>query len=157
MLALITIIIFVQVLFRYVFTQPLHWTEETARFLFIWVALLGAAVAFKDRTHFTITMVTDRFPTRVRLAVQVMAALGATWLLGLLIREGLFVAELNHIQVSPAIGLPMSVPYMAIPVGAGLSILFLWLDLLIHWRKPRGGDLPEEVTPGGQGIEQGAG
>ena len=40
MLAITTIIIFLQVLFRYVLTQPLSWTEETARFLFIWVALL---------------------------------------------------------------------------------------------------------------------
>ncbi|HZK67066.1 MAG TPA: TRAP transporter small permease [Chloroflexota bacterium] len=157
MLAITTVIIFLQVLFRYILSQPLHWTEETARFLFVWVALLGAAVAFKDRSHFTITMLTDTFPPRARLAMQVIVALGTTWLLGILIREGLFVAGLNHIQVSPAIGIPMSVPYMAIPVGAGLGILFLWMDLFIHWRNPRAGNLPEEATPAGHGREQGAG
>jgi len=157
MLAITTIIIFLQVLFRYVLTQPLSWTEETARFLFVWVALLGAAVAFKDRSHFTITMLTDRFPPRMRLAMQVVVALGTTWLLGILMREGLFVAGLNHIQESPAIGIPMSVPYMAIPVGAGLGIVFLWLDLFIYWGKPRASDQYEEETSGGQGIKQGAG
>jgi TRAP-type transport system small permease protein len=157
MLAITTVIIFLQVLFRYVLMQPLSWTEETARFLFIWVALLGAALSFKDRSHFTITMLVDSFPTRMKLAMQVMVAVGTTWLLGILIREGLFVAGLNHIQESPAVGIPMSVPYMAIPVGAGLGILFLWLDLFIHWRDPRGSALPEEVPPDVQGIKQGAG
>lgn len=145
-------------LFRYFLNQPLHWTEETARFLFIWVALLGSAVAFKDRTHFAITMFTERFPAPARKGLEVAVALGTTWLLGLMIREGLYVAELNHIQESPAIGVPMSVPYMAIPVGAALGIIFVWLDLLIHWRTPRETTTnPEEVSAGSHAAEQGVG
>ncbi|HEX2986836.1 MAG TPA: hypothetical protein VHS06_01510, partial [Chloroflexota bacterium] len=47
------------------------------------------------------------------------------------------VAQLNHIQESPAIGVPMSIPYMAIPVGSLLGIIFVWLDVLIHWNTAR--------------------
>ncbi|HEX2922641.1 MAG TPA: TRAP transporter small permease [Chloroflexota bacterium] len=137
LLAVTTIVIFLQVVFRYFINQPLHWTEETARFLFIWVALLGAAMAFKDRTHFSISMFTDTLPAPVRKGIEVLVALGTTWLLGLMLREGLYVAQLNHIQESPAIGVPMSIPYMAIPVGSLLGIIFVWLDVLIHWNTAR--------------------
>ncbi|MHB0870459.1 MAG: TRAP transporter small permease [Chloroflexota bacterium] len=157
LLALMTVIIFLQVLFRYFLMQPLHWTEETARFLFIWVALLGAAVAFKDRTHFAITMFTNGLPAPVRSAVQPVVALGTTFLLGVMIKEGWYLVELNQIQESPAIGVPMSVPYAAIPVGGALAIVFLWLDLLLHrrtgWTVPQA----EEAAGGSQGLQQGAG
>lgn len=137
LLGITTIVIFLQVVFRYFVNQPLHWTEETARFLFIWVALLGAAMAFKDRTHFSISMFTNPLPAPARRGVEVLVALGTTWLLGLMMREGLYVAQLNHIQESPAIGVPMSIPYMAIPVGSLLGVAFVWLDVCIHWNIPR--------------------
>lgn len=156
-MAVMTVVIFLQVLFRYFFLQPLHWTEETARFLFIWVALLGAAVAFKDRTHFAITMFVQGLPAPIRSAMQLIIALGTTFLLGVMIKEGWYLAEMNQIQESPAIGIPMSIPYAAIPVGGALSIIFLWLDLLIHWRAERIGSQPDEAARSSQGLEQGAG
>ncbi len=152
-----TVIIFLQVLFRYFLMQPLHWTEETARFLFIWVALLGAAVAFKDRTHFAITMFTQGFPASVRRSLQLIIALGTTFLLGVMIKEGWYLADLNQIQESPAVGVPMSVPYAAIPVGGTLAILFLWLDLILHWRGGHAVPESEEMAPAGRASEQGAG
>jgi TRAP-type C4-dicarboxylate transport system permease small subunit len=38
---------------------------------------------------------------------------------------------LNWNRISPALGVPMSLPYVAVPVGATLMLLFLWMDLVI--------------------------
>jgi len=41
------IIVLLQVIYRYILTEPLHWSEEMARYLFVWLSLLGATLAFR--------------------------------------------------------------------------------------------------------------
>lgn len=48
---IMSIVTLIQVLFRYVFKLPLSWTEELARFLFVWVVFLGSAVSVKELGH----------------------------------------------------------------------------------------------------------
>ena len=52
---------FTQVLFRYVFQLSLAWSEELARYLFLWLAFLASAYAFKTRSHFALRFLVDRF------------------------------------------------------------------------------------------------
>ena len=52
LLALLVATTLLQVLSRYVLSKPFDWTEEMARYLFVWVAMLGAGMAAKDRAHF---------------------------------------------------------------------------------------------------------
>ncbi len=47
-------------------------------------------------------------------------------LLGIVIDKGWGLALLNRNQESPALGVPMSVPYSAVPLGASLMLMFLW-------------------------------
>ncbi|HSB78522.1 MAG TPA: TRAP transporter small permease [Candidatus Methylomirabilis sp.] len=139
-----TILVFLTVIYRYFLLAPISWGEELSRFLFIALSMLGAALAVKDRSHFTITILTSRFPAFVRLWLQVGIALGTSLLLGIVIDKGWGLTLLNRNQESPALGVPMSIPYSAVPVGAMLMLVFLWLDLLINWR-------------GGRGTEEGTG
>lgn len=139
-----TILVFLTVIYRYYLLAPISWGEELSRFLFIALSMLGAALAVKDRSHFTITILTSRFPAFVRLWLQVGIALGTSLLLGIVIDKGWGLTLLNRNQESPALGVPMSIPYSAVPVGAMLMLVFLWLDLLINWR-------------GGRGTEEGTG
>ena len=133
-----TILVFLTVIYRYFLLAPISWGEEMSRFLFIALSMLGAALAVKDRSHFTITILTSRFPAFVRLWLQVGIALGTSLLLGIVIDKGWGLTLLNRNQESPALGVPMSIPYSAVPVGAMLMLVFLWLDLLINWRGGRG-------------------
>ena len=65
-LAIMTVLVFLTVIYRYFLLAPISWGEEMARFLFIALSLFGAAIAMKDRAHFRITILTDRFPPAVR-------------------------------------------------------------------------------------------
>ena len=131
-LAAMTILVFLTVIYRYFLLAPISWGEEMARFLFIALSLLGAALAMKDRSHFTITILTDKFPAAVRTGLEVVVALGATALLGVVIGKGWSLTLLNRNQISPALGVPMSVAYLPVPLGATLMLLFLWMDLLLR-------------------------
>ena len=138
-LAGMTVLVFLTVIYRYFLMSPISWGEEMARFLFISLAMLGAALAVKDRSHFTITILTARFPASVQAGLRVAIALGTSLLLGIVIDKGWRLTLLNQNQESPALGVPMSVPYAAVPLGATLMLAFLWLDLIIHWHEGRGG------------------
>jgi len=46
-----TAIIFLQVIFRYFLLQSLSWSEEVARYLFVWLTFLGASVVARSRSH----------------------------------------------------------------------------------------------------------
>lgn len=50
--AILSVVVLLQVVFRYALNNPLHWTEEMARFLLIWIVLLGAAIGIKRKSHF---------------------------------------------------------------------------------------------------------
>ncbi|HWU41256.1 MAG TPA: TRAP transporter small permease, partial [Candidatus Acidoferrum sp.] len=130
-LAAMTILVFLTVIYRYFLLAPISWGEEMARFLFIALSMLGASLAMKDRSHFAITILTARFPAPVRAWLEVVVALGATALLAIVIDKGWSLTLLNQNQISPALGVPMSIPYLAVPLGATLMVIFLWMDLVI--------------------------
>lgn len=134
-LAGMTILVFLTVIYRYLLLAPISWGEEMARFLFIAVSMLGAALAMKDRAHFTITILTDKFPAAIRAWLEVVVALGTSALLAVVIAKGWGLTLLNRNQISPALGVPMSVAYLPVPLGATLMLLFLWTDLLRRRRE----------------------
>jgi TRAP-type C4-dicarboxylate transport system permease small subunit len=131
-LAIMTVLVFLTVIYRYFLMAPISWGEEMARFLFIALSMFGAAIAVKDRSHFVITILTARFSVWTRAWLEVGIALAVSALLYVVIDRGLGLALLNRNQESPALGVPMSVPYAAVPLGAMLMLVFLWLNLVIR-------------------------
>lgn len=130
-----------QVLSRYLFVVPAAWTEEVARFLLIWIGMLGAAFAYRHGSHLGISLMSDRLaePGQRRLAV-VVHAICLLFAVCVLVVGGsslVFMTwELN--QVSAAMGLPIAVVYGVIPL-AGLLICLFAADGMMH-APTRGGD-----------------
>jgi TRAP-type C4-dicarboxylate transport system permease small subunit len=123
LLAAIFVILILQIAFRYVLNAPLVWTEELARYLYIWACYLGAAVALRRGNHIVITLVHERLPPRlgglVTLGTQALALifLGAVTVLGvqLMVR--------THTIEAITLPIPWSAIYAAAPAGA--TIMFL--------------------------------
>ena len=59
------VIVAMQVVTRYVFKIPLPWSEEIARYLFLWLTWVGASYATKERKHVSIDLVYEKLPERV--------------------------------------------------------------------------------------------
>jgi TRAP-type C4-dicarboxylate transport system permease small subunit len=144
-LAIMTALVFTTVIYRYFLLAPISWGEEMARFLFIALSLFGAALAMRDGAHFRITLLAETFPPRVQLALELAIALGTSVVLGVVIVKGWGLTVLNQNQESPALGVRMSIPYVAVPAGAALMLLFTWTSLLLKWhtRRPDAADAPE--------------
>lgn len=126
------VVMLIQIIFRYLFNMPLTWPEEVARYLFIWVVFLGAAVAFKSKAHLGMDFAVAKLPQKVRKitnhAVEVLI-LGFFLLILYIAPE---VIDVTRFQRSSVIHIQMCWIYLAFPVASLLMIL----DILTRWICP---------------------
>ncbi|MGI4811887.1 MAG: TRAP transporter large permease subunit [Janthinobacterium lividum] len=108
---------------RYVFDQPLVWSDELATMLFLWLSMLGAAIAVRRGRHMRLSFfVSNATPTQRRW----LAAIGSVVVLGFLCC--MLGPAVEHVQMQwqiemPATGLPDGLRVLAIPVGLALMLI----------------------------------
>lgn len=119
---------------RYAFGQQATWTEELARFLLIWVTLLGAAVAFGQKGHLGVDYFMERLHPEARKLMAVISHLVVIFFaIAIFIYGGVQVVSgaLTMEQVTPSLGWKMGHVYLALPVS-GMFILMFALDNLVE-------------------------
>jgi TRAP-type transport system small permease protein len=123
-----------QVLFRYVLEEPLPWSEELARYLFVWAALLAAAVTVGRNDTFTISLLAERLPLRGRWALDVLgAALGIIFTL-IVLWKGIAMSWRMGGALSPVLQLSQGLVYAVIPLSALYMLVHLIFRLVTLWR-----------------------
>jgi TRAP-type C4-dicarboxylate transport system permease small subunit len=128
-LSAMAITILLQVLFRYVLNLPLFWTEELARYCLVWSSLLGSAVAVKRGRHIAVAILIERFPPDLRRGLTIIALISVAAVLAIILWGGIQLVAITRAQISPALRVSMSIPYLAVPVGAGLMLLHTIVSL----------------------------
>jgi TRAP-type C4-dicarboxylate transport system permease small subunit len=128
MVAAITAVTFLQVFTRYVTADPFIWTEEVARYLFVWITMVGAAAAVRTHGHFGLDILRHYLPP-LRPVLGFMTMVIVLAFLALLLYTGIAETQQATLQISPALQVRMHWAYLALPVGAGLA---LW-HLIAHW------------------------
>jgi len=123
MVPLMTGIIFVQVVLRYVFASPFSWAEELARYLLIWITCLGSAYAIRDGMHISISYLRSKLKKSAQTAVSAVVYVMTLVFFVYCIKEGALFSLAQWSQRSTAMQIPMTLPYMAIPLG--FAIMFL--------------------------------
>ena len=126
-------IIFLQVIFRYVFHSSLTFSEELARYLFVWTVFLGSAVVARDNGHIIVGVLTERLKGKKAKYVKIAAYISTMIFVLILFYQGLRMMKLSSFQHSPALGISMSWVYLAIPVAMFVmfcNILILIVDVL---------------------------
>jgi TRAP-type C4-dicarboxylate transport system permease small subunit len=122
------LVVLLQIFFRAVLDQPLSWSNEVAIFLLVWLTFAGLAVATRDRAHIALLLFEERLAPRARRAFQLVRLLFTALLFGALAVGGVaLVADLGSTH-SPA-GVPMWLVYLCFPIGAGLCVLHLGLQI----------------------------
>jgi TRAP-type C4-dicarboxylate transport system permease small subunit len=144
LIAGMVVLIATQVCFRYVLNEPLAWTEEVARHLMIWSALLGAAVAYRRKGHLGMDILVMHLPERWKRIVETLLQAISIGFFGLLVIHGIPLVERTMRQFSSAIRIPMGYIYLAIPVGSALVLLFA-IEKLVCLGEGR--TRPADATP----------
>jgi len=153
------IILFAGVVARYGLRSPLIWSDELASILFLWLAMLGAAVAFRRSEHMRMTAIVAGAGPAMRAYLDMVATCAALAFLLLIAWPSYEYAYEESFITTPALQIANSWRAAALPVGIGLMALFAVLRLA------RGGDvaalmkgslhtdeLMHEVTDGALGL-----
>ncbi len=120
-----TVVVFLQVLYRYVFAQPLQWSEELARYLFVWLSIMGAALALQRKGHFGLDLFYKMLSSRFRRTVKFPVYLLLGIVIFVILFQGIILVQKTALQESPAMGISMAWAYASLPVGGALMAIHL--------------------------------
>lgn len=125
LLTVSTIVIFIQVIMRYIFHNSLVWSEEFARYCFIWLIFIAASYGCKMGAQIKIDAALGLFPKKLRPYVMIVGNLLVLVLAAYIFGSGISAVkfQITYHKVSPAMSLPMWVVYMAPVTGFGLIII----------------------------------
>ena len=122
-MASIAIIIPYEVFGRYILGNMSSWTSEYSQYALVWASMLGGAVGLKRGYQVGITSLTDALPPGPSKVVQAMSSICVIIFLSLTSWYGVEQMMMNRFQVSSTMGIPMSIPYAALPVGFFVMLL----------------------------------
>jgi tripartite ATP-independent transporter DctM subunit len=123
------VILFAGVVARYALRQPLIWSDELASILFLWLAMLGAAVAFRRSEHMRMTAVLSSAGPAMRTYLDVVATCAALAFLLLIVWPAWDYAYEESFITTPALQISNSWRAAALPIGTVLMALFACLRL----------------------------
>lgn len=132
-MAVMVINVLWQVASRFIIGTPSSFTDELARYLMIWIGILGAAYVSGRNMHVAIDVLPRRFspPTQKRLML-VVRLLIIFFCLTAMVIGGSRLVYITYVlgQNSPALQVPLAVVYMVIPVSGVLIIYYKISDIL---------------------------
>lgn len=115
----------IQVFSRYVLNNPLTWTSELARFLFIWLVFLSSSIVFRDRQHLSVDYFVKMLPAKIKYFedIFIQIAIGLFLLVILYYAPGFI--SITMTQTSATLSIPMGLIYLSFPFSAALMLLEL--------------------------------
>ncbi len=121
-----------QVITRFLLKNPSSYTEEIARFLLIWIGLLGAAYGIGKKIHLAIDVLKQKLPERKRLRIEILIN-GFILLFAVLVMiiGGIYLVNLTfdlH-QISAALQLKLGYVYLAVPLSGVIMVLYSLLNI----------------------------
>lgn len=138
-----TIMVFMNVVLRYVFHSSPHWVDEAARYMFLWLIWVGADFALKERKHLRIDMLVDIFSEKTKYVIELLVL---TLWLAFCIFLGYQGVKLVGIvveqrQLSTSMQINMGWAYASVPCGA----IFMSVRLLLEIKRLLTAGKPGEV------------
>src|SRR5205085_6964560 len=128
--ALEVLILLAGVISRYVFRSPFVWSDELASILFLWLAMLGAVVAFRRGEHMRMSTLGARMSPRWRVFFEAFAVAVAVAFLVLILHPSIEYAADEAAIVTPAMEIPNVWRATALPAGCALMLIFALLRLM---------------------------
>jgi C4-dicarboxylate transporter, DctQ subunit len=143
-IALCALLLFVNVVLRYVFLAPLGWAEEVSIYAMVWIVFIGASAVMRAGGHIAVDLLPLALSPPQRRCLQALALTLALCFFAVFcyysLQHTLRTRALG--QVTPALLAPMWLAYLALPVG---SLLMTIRTLQLLWHVAR--DPPQQAHP----------
>jgi TRAP-type transport system small permease protein len=128
-----TILVFASIMLRYVFNNPVTWSEELASLLFAWLTFVGAYLGFRSRSHIMIDTLVIYLPAGLRRGLARAVDLCVLALLALMVWQGVSLTITTWSLEFPAMEISRGYLYLSLPLGAFLAIV----AILLTWSAGR--------------------
>lgn len=133
LMTIMTIDVLWGVFTRYAMGNQASWSEELARFLLIWIGILGAAYASGQNMHLAIDLLSpkleDKSKLRLAIAIRMLIILFAFFVLVVGGFRLIYVTQVLG-QMSPALQVPMTIVYAVLPISGLIIVYYKIHDLL---------------------------
>lgn len=139
LLSAMSVIVFWQVICRFLLHLPLRWSEELSIFILAWVTFLGASIGVKRGAHVGVEAFVILLPKKIQHVIKIVAYILSASFFILLIVLGVSIVKSQMMtgQVSPAMRVPMYYAYLSVPVGS-IFISIRFIQVLIRQIKMKG-------------------
>ncbi|MEH3148397.1 MAG: TRAP transporter large permease subunit [Methylobacterium frigidaeris] len=124
------VVLFFGVISRYVFHSPVVWSDELASLLFLWLAMLGAVVAFRRAEHMRMTALVSMMRPSWRPYFEALAVAVSVAFLALTIEPAIEFAVEEQFITTPALEISNAWRAAALPIGIGLMLAIGVIRLL---------------------------
>lgn len=137
-------LIFIQVVMRYIFNSSLSWSEELARFIFIWQIWMGASIGLRDKKHIKVELISGLLKERGLRVLNIGAnIIFLVFCIFLVINGTQLVSNLiSRKSLSAAMRIPMYLVYISLPISAfvmALRTLGQIYEVIVPESKAEGG------------------
>lgn len=141
LMGILVIPVAMQILSRYTGIIPRYiWTEEIARFCFVWIILIGAMIAVRDATHFDVDVLPHSANWRIEFASRIFVHLAILVMAFSFLWWGWDFGVLGSRQISEISALPMLAIYIAWPIAGATWVLFTIEKIIDEVKSLRKGD-----------------
>ena len=126
-LGVMSIIVFVNVILRYIFESGISWSVELSQILFLVLVFFGAIQAYKENTHIQVDVLISKLSNFWQKTLAVISNLIVLYILYVLFRGSVQLVEENNVMTTPILGIPQSYVYA---MGVILSVLIAILTII---------------------------
>ncbi|WP_082235407.1 TRAP transporter small permease [Halobacillus massiliensis] len=139
LLAVMVVVVFLQVFMRYIMDNSLSWSEELARYCFIWVIYVGISYGVKKRRHISVDAMMLLFKDKAKIYFSILANVLFLVFCGFVVFYGSGIVSqlLAFGQTTPALQIPTAIVYAAPPVGMGLAGIRLIQNIIVDINRIR--------------------
>jgi len=123
LMAFLVVVVVASVVFRYILLSPVTWSEEVGRYVMIWVGFLAASIAVRQGLHVGVDFVVQWVRPATAVWLRGVARGATAGFLLIVMGYGFFLVTNLWDQWSPVMGIRMTWPYLAIPVGSLLMLI----------------------------------
>jgi TRAP-type C4-dicarboxylate transport system permease small subunit len=122
-MAIMVLTVFGSVIFRYVLSSPLGWSEEVSRVTLVWVTLAGSYLAYRRGSHMRMSAMVDTLHPQLRTVLVLIGRILTALFLTVLIQQGYLFAQRFVKTRTEGLGISASYYYAILPVGGILLFL----------------------------------
>ncbi len=135
-LGFMTVLVIVQVFYRYVLNSPLSETQELSIYAMVYVVMLGCTIAVRNKTHIAVDLIGNLLPPRLGWVLRQLSYCVMLFFFYVLLTNGWKLTVRSMLQMSPSTGIPLGYVIFSIPLCAGISILYVLEHMLRDsWKK----------------------